>query len=257
MQREAKRFYRHAAVALADGGFSILLGSRPVRTPAGVTLIVPTAALAAAVANEWLAQGETLRPERMPLTRLAVTALDRTRPRRDAVIRALMEYVETDMVCYRAAEPVDLVALQTTLWQPLVEWLATEHGARLQVCTGVVPVAQPAAAVAALRAVVEATSDRQLTALATAVPASGSLVIGLALLQGHLNADAAIRAALLDEQWQADRWGVDAEAEARRSAIADDVRAAGLFLLLAGEAGSNPALAEEAVCAREFATAKA
>lgn len=255
MQREARRFYRHVAVAPEDGGFSILLGSRPVRTPAGALLTVPTAALAAAVANEWLAQGETLRPETMPLTRLAATALDRIGPQRAAVTRALMEYVASDMICYRAAEPIDLVALQIKLWQPLVEWLAAVHGARLTVCAGILPVAQPTSVVEVLRALVEATSDRELTALATTVPATGSLVIGLALLQGHLDVEAAITAALLDEQWQASRWGVDAEAEARRSEITDDIRSAALFLRLGGEAGASAAASKPAATASDIVIA--
>ena len=255
MQRQAKRFFRHVAVVPEDGGFSVLLGNRPIRTPAGALLTLPTAALAAAVANEWLAQGETLRPETMPLTRLAATALDRIGPQRAAVIGALLDYAASDMICYRAAEPIDLVALQTELWQPLVEWLAAVHGARLTVSTGILPVAQPAPVVDVLRALVEATSDRELTALATTVPATGSLVIGLALLQGRLDVEAAITAALLDEQWQASRWGVDAEAEARRSEITDDIRSAALFLRLAGEAGADAAASKPAAVASGSAVA--
>ncbi|MBK8209926.1 MAG: ATPase [Rhodospirillales bacterium] len=233
--KKAKRFYRNAAIGRADGGFSVLLENRPVRTPAGARLVLPTAVLAAAVVNEWLAQSETLRPETMPLTRLAATALDRIGPYRAAVVDALAEYAGSDLICYRAEDPLELVALQTALWQPLVDWAAQACGAQLAVCAGVLPLVQPQPALDALRAMIEATSDRQLAALASVVPASGSLVVALAMLHGRLDAEGAVEAALLDERWQAERWGVDQEAEARRAEIADDIRSAALFLSLASE----------------------
>lgn len=235
MKRRSKRFYRRAALAGADGGFCVLLDNRPMRTPAGARLVLPTAALAAAVVNEWLSQSETLRPETMPLTRLAATALDRIGQHRAAVVDALAEYAGNDLICYRADDPIDLVALQTALWQPLVDWAALACGARLAVCGGVLPLVQPQPALDALRAMIEATSDRQLAALASVVPASGSLVVALAMLHGRIDADAAVEAALLDERWQAEHWGVDQEAEARRAEIADDIRSAARFLSLAGE----------------------
>ncbi|MFO1145884.1 MAG: ATP12 family protein [Rhodospirillales bacterium] len=237
MLRGAKRFYQQAAIAAGEGGFAVLLGGRPVRTPAGGHLVLPTAALAAAVANEWLAQAEVLRPETMPLTRLAATALDRIGAHRPAIIDALMDYASNDLICYRAAEPPDLVALQAALWQPLIEWAAQKCGARMGVATGVLPMLQPQRALDGLRRMVEATSDRQLAALSTLVQASGSLIIGLAVLDGHLDAESAAEAALLDERWQASRWGVDAEAEVRRAEIVEDILSAALFLLLAGDGG--------------------
>ena len=255
MLRGAKRFYRDAAIAPGDGGFQVLLGGRPVRTPAGALLVLPTAALAAAVANEWLAQGEILRPETMPLTRLAATALDRIGSHRAAIVDALMDYAGNDLICYRAAEPSDLVALQTALWQPLIEWAARICETRMAVCTGVLPLLQPQRALDALRRMVEATSDRQLAALSTLVQASGSLIIGLAVLNGYLGADGAAEAALLDERWQAARWGVDAEAESRRAEIVEDIRAAALFLLLSGDAGAAHGTPETAAVPASAASA--
>ncbi len=248
MLRAARRFYDKAAIVPGDGGFAVSLGSRPVRTPAGTPLVLPTAALAAAVANEWLEQGEVLRPETMPLTRLAATALDRIAAQRDAIVAALVEYGSSDLICYRAAEPAELVALQNALWQPLIDWAANSCGARMTVSAGVLPLLQPQRALDGLRAMVDATSERQLAALSTLVQASGSLVIGLAVLHGRLDAEGAAEAALLDERWQAARWGIDAEAEARRGEIVADIRAATLFLHLSGDA---PAPAEVAAEVRQ------
>lgn len=229
----AKRFYRTATVIAADDGFAIGLDGRPVRTPAGASLRLPTAALAQAVAEEWLAQKDAVRPHSMPLTRLAATATDRVGPRRAEVIEHLIAYASTDLLCYRAEEPLELAARQERRWGPLLEWAAERWGAALTVTAGVVPVAQPESALQALRAAVESLNDLELTALASAVQASGSLVVGLALTAGRLDADTAFEVSHLDEIYQVERWGEDAEAAERRRRLRDDLRAAAAFLTLA------------------------
>lgn len=230
--RTIRRFYDSVAIGRRDDGFRILLGGRAARTAAGQEMVLSTAALAGAVANEWLAQGDHIRLETMPLTRLAATSAERVPARREAVVDALIGYAGTDLLCYRAEGPGDLVALEQRSWQPIVDWAAERFGARLRVSDGILPVEQPAAAIAALRAAVESTSDAELTALSCAVEASGSLLIGLALLCGRLDADQAFAACMLDEHYQAERWGSDAEAERRRSTIVADLRDAMTFLAL-------------------------
>lgn len=235
MLRLNRRFYDKVAVGNepGDNSFQVLLAGRPVRTPGGARLRLTSAALAAAVANEWLAQQEQIRPETMPLTRLAATATDRMCEVRGQVVDALAAYAESDLLCYRALEPAELVALQAAIWQPLVDWAAEEWGARLSVAGGVLPIAQTAEAMAALRGAIDRCSDVELTGMGCAVEASGSLLIGLALLHGRISAEDAADAALLDERWQADRWGVDEEAEKRRREISADLKAAAAFLSLA------------------------
>jgi chaperone required for assembly of F1-ATPase len=233
--RPNKRFYDKVGVGPdpEGSGFSVSLAGRPVRTPAGARLRLPSAALAAAVANEWLTQEERIRPETMPLTRLAATAIDRMAGHRLQVIDALASYAASDLLCYRAVEPDDLVALQAAVWQPLVDWAAERWGARLSIAGGVLPIAQPDDAITALRRAIDRCSDLELTGVGCAVEASGSLLIGLALLDGRIDAAAAAEAALLDERWQAGRWGVDEEAERRRREITSDLHAAAAFLSLA------------------------
>jgi chaperone required for assembly of F1-ATPase len=230
--RTNKRFYDTVAIHREDDGFRVLLGGRPVRTPEGIVLTLPMAALAAAVANEWLAQKETIRPETMPLTRLAVTAVTRIPPHRSSVVDAVAAYAASDLLCYRADAPSDLVDLQHATWQPLIEWAAVRWDAPLRVGTGILPIAQPQAAIEGLRQPVDHASDLELTVLASVVQASGSLIVGLALLHQRIDAEAAVTTALLDELYQAARWGADAEAERRRREIADDIRAAAAFLAL-------------------------
>jgi len=236
--RTSRRIYDRVAIRREADGFRILLGGKPLRTPAGAPLALATAALAAAVANEWLAQGETLRPETMPLTRLAATAIDRVAAARGAVVDAVVSYAGSDMLCYRAAAPDELMRLQYLTWQPLVEWAAEGMGAQMAVVAGILPVAQPDEAVAALRRAVEACDDLELTALATLAQAAGSLITGLAVLHKRIDAETACAVALLDECWQASRWGSDAEAEGRWAEIRADIRAASLFLALSAEPAS-------------------
>lgn len=235
--RRPKRLYTDVTVADGADGYTVLLDRRPVCTPAGRPLRLATPALAEAVAAEWRDQADVVRPERMPLTALAATAMDRIGPRRAAVGEALVRYAETDLVCYRADAPADLVARQGAAWDPLLAWAAERWGVRLTATVGVVPIEQPDAALAALSRLIAGLSVPELTALGLVVEITGSLIIGLALLTGRLDAQAAFETALLDERYQAERWGVDAEAEARRERMRAELAAAERFLaLLAGKA---------------------
>ena len=225
-----KRFYRDVAVAPGERGHQILLDGRPMRTPAKHLLAAPTAPLAEAIADEWRGQGDTIRPDAMPLTRLASTAIDRMPAERAAAIEQVVAYADTDLVCYRAPEPFELVQRQHHAWQPMLEWLTHTHGVKLAVTTSIRPVAQPAAARARLRGAIEELGDWPLVGLHMATIALGSLVLGLALLHGRLDADAALAASLLDELFEIERWGSDVEAERRHQALRRDVSAAARFL---------------------------
>ncbi len=228
-----KRFYKTAEAATTPEGFSVTLDGRPVKTPMGSPLILATEDLAAAVAGEWLAQEETIKPHTMPMTQLAATALDRVGPRREAVIEQAVSYASTDLVCYRADMPPGLIERQEAGWQPLLDWVFEVCEARLEVTSGVIPLKQPAAALDNLRAVVAGFADPELTALVSAMQASGSLVIALALVRGRVDADTAFELSQLDESYQMERWGDDEEAADRRRRLREDIRSAAAFLALA------------------------
>ena len=226
----AKRFYRRVTVAPAAGGFAVLLDGKPPLSPGKRALLLPGASLARAVAAEWDGQGEDIDPAGMPLTRLANTALDMTRERREGAVGEIAGYAETDLVCYRAARPEALRRRQAEAWDPLVAWLERVHGARLAVTDGLSPAVQPAAALAAVRRAVEGFDDFGLTALRAATGASGSVVIALALAAGRLGAGEALRASLIEERYQNERWGEDGDAEIRRAGLYEDLAAADRFL---------------------------
>ena len=229
-----RRFWREARVVEEDRGFAIALDDRPVRTPGKRTLIVPTKALADAIAAEWNAQEKEVEPSEMPLTRLANSAVDGVVFRRDDVIDAIARHGDTDLICYRADEPPELVERQSAAWQPLVEWLAAEFGIRLVVVSGVVPAAQSPATLATLRSAVSVFEDFPLTGLHAAAAACGSLVIALALARGRLDSDAAWSLSQLDETYQIDKWGEDPEAVDRRARLRADIDAASRFMDLSG-----------------------
>ena len=229
-----RRVYKQVAPREADGGWAVALDGRPLLTPAKRKLTVPGRCLAEAIAAEWDAQKTEIRPERMPLTRLAATALDRTAAERDRIASEVANYASTDLVCYRAEQPPALAARQHAVWQPLLDWAAGRYDAGLAVTAGILPQPQSPASLKVFAAVVASLDDFRLTALQAATAACGSLVIALALYEGELDADAAFAASQLDETFQIEAWGENAEATARRAALAEDINAAARFLELLG-----------------------
>lgn len=231
-----KRFWDRATVNKGSEGYGVLLDGRPVRLPGGAHLLVEAEPLAEAVAAEWNAAGGAKGGEMsladVPLTRLTGTAQERIAPDPAPVAEGLAKYAETDLLCYRAEDP-RLRALQAEEWQPLLDWAARRHDALLRVTVGLMPVAQPPEALAALRRAVSALSPLGLSGLGVLVPAFGSLVLGLAVVDGRLDAGEALRLATLDEIFQERFWGTDAEAAARRARVAAEVEQAARLLALA------------------------
>jgi chaperone required for assembly of F1-ATPase len=227
-----KRFYKQAGVVPVADGHGVTLDGRLVKTPGKRDLVVPSPALAAAMAAEWEAQQGEVRREAMPLTRLAGVTIDRNSVEREAVVRQVAHYAETDLVCYRATRPPALAARQHEVWQPLVDWATARYDAPLAVTAGVIPASQPAASLAAFTKVVVGHDAFSLTALHAATQACGSLVIALALLEGRLDPDEAFAASQLDESFQIEAWGEDGEQAKRRAALAAEITAAARFISL-------------------------
>ena len=227
-----KRFYTLATVDPVDGGLGVFLDGRPVRTPGKRILTVPHRALADALAGEWLAQGETVDPSSMGLTRLSNSATDVVAERRAEIIDEVAKFAETDLLCYRAEEPEDLALAQDEAWQPLLDWMDRDHGVRLQVTRSIMPVAQSAASLAGVRDLVSTFADFPLTGLHAASAAMGSVVVGLGMATGRVGPDAAFEISVLDESYQTERWGEDSEAAARRENLRAEITNAARFLSL-------------------------
>jgi chaperone required for assembly of F1-ATPase len=211
----AKRFWTAAIAEPCDGGFTVRLDTRPVRTPAKQPLIVPTLALAQAIAAEWEAQTGAIDPATMPFTRWSNSAIDKVAPQFDAVVDIVAAYGASDLLCYRAPGPEALVARQVAAWDPVLHWSATSLAAPMRATTGVIPIAQDTASLAALTARVAAQTPFQLAAFHDLVALSGSLVLALAVTLRHLDAATGWSLSRIDETWQAGQWGTDAEAAER------------------------------------------
>lgn len=227
-----KRVYRTVASESTPGGHAVTLDGKRMRTPGRRELLLPTAALAAAIAAEWDAQTDEIRPARMPLTRLAATAIDRTADQRDLTIAETANYAGTDLVCYRADHPPALAERQHASWQPILDWAAERYAARLDVTAGIIPKRQSPATLARFTEAIATYDNFRLTGLHTATAACGSLVIALALAEGRIDAAEAFALSQLDETFQIEAWGEDAEAMARREALAADIAATARFLSL-------------------------
>ena len=208
----ARRFWTAASAVPVEGGFSVHLDARPVRTPLKAPLVLPTLALAEAVAAEWQAQNGKVDPETMPFTRTANSAIDKVAPQFGAVAEMLAEYGGSDLLCYRAEGPVDLVTRQEQGWDPLLDWSRDALAAPLVTAVGVMHVEQPADSLAALRRQVDQLTPFQLAAFHDLVAISGSLVLALGVTQGRLSAEAAWDLSRIDEDWQISLWGEDEEA---------------------------------------------
>ncbi|QGP79888.1 ATP12 family chaperone protein [Sphingobium sp. CAP-1] len=227
-----KRFYTDVTIVETPDGFAIRLDGRPVRTPARAPLALPTLPLAEAIAAEWRAQGETVDPASMPMTGLANAAIDHVAPGRADFAAGVARYAQSDLLCYRADGPDTLVARQAAAWEPLLDWARGRYDIGFAVTQGIIPVPQPDETLARLAAAVVALDPFTLTGLSTLVTLSGSLVCGLALVEGGQDRDAIWQAAEIDEAWQVEQWGEDAEASARAAKRTADFAMAATFCAL-------------------------
>ena len=228
-----QRFYREATIGPEQGGGTpILLDGRPVRTPARRTLAAPTTALARALAAEWQAQQDEIDPAAMPLTRLANAIIDGVAEARPAVQAEIGKHLATDLLFYRADQPEGLVARHLALWDPVLAWFRDRAGARFLLAQGVVHVAQPADALAAVQRLIPDDIWR-LGAVHAATTLTGSALLALALAHGGLTVDRALEAAHVDEDWNLAQWGDDDLARERRRRAEAELRAAARVLDLA------------------------
>lgn len=227
-----KRFWTDVGVVADADGHAIRLDGRPVRTPGRLPLIVPTAALAGAIAEEWRAVTGEIDPRAMRLTGLANAAVERIAPNPRSFADGLAGYAETDLLCYRADSPASLVARQAAAWDPLLDWAAGRYDIGFTLATGIIHRPQPPATVERLADAIRARDAFRLAALAPIIAIGSSLVTALALDEDVIDAGGAWTATHLDELWQEEQWGEDELATRARAARRGDFDAAVRFLAL-------------------------
>src|SRR5215472_16429169 len=224
-----KRLYKEVGVAEVDGGFSVTLDGKPIKTPSGRTVTVPACEIANAIAAEWKAQRETIDPLTMPMTRFANSVVESVVDRVQLVRDDVAKYLRSDLLFYRAGHPEALVAREARHWDPVLFWAADTLGAHFILAEGIVHVRQPDEAIKAARAAMP-NEPWSIAALHVVTTLTGSGLLALALAHGVLDADQVWAAAHVDEDWNAERWGADDEAVARRATRSVDFRAAAQIL---------------------------
>ena len=225
-----KRFWKDVGVEREGDGWAIQLDGRPVKTPARAALVVPAKSLADGIADEWRAVGEKIDPRAMPLTGLANAAIDRVAPHPQDFAQAVARYAEADLACYRADRPRELVSRQEEEWDWLLSWARRRFDVDFVTTSGVTHVDQPQATVERLSHAVAALDPFRLAGLSPLVTVGGSLIAGLAVLEKAIKSDRAWHAVSVDERWQLEQWGSDAEAELALANRQRDFLAAAKFL---------------------------
>jgi chaperone required for assembly of F1-ATPase len=226
---QRKRFYASAGVAEAEGGFAVTLDGRPIKTPSGRIVTVPAREIADAIAAEWEAQQDTVNPLTMPLTRFANSVVEGVVDRAELVTDDVAKYLHSDLLFYRAGHPEALVAREAAHWDPVLFWAADALGAHFILAEGIMHVSQPETAMEAARAALPS-DPWQVAALHVVTTLTGSALLALALHHGVRDPDQIWAAAHVDEDWNAEKWGVDEEVAARRAARLVDFRAASRIL---------------------------
>ena len=227
-----KRFWKEAASKPEEGGWGVELDGRALRTPARAPLVVPTAALAEAIADEWRSVEGEIEPRWMPFTGIANAAIDRVGPERQEFAQGLARYAEADLACYRADGPRDLIELQEDSWDALLAWARRRYDVDFVITSGLLHVDQPAATVERLSHAVLALDPFRLAGLSPLVTIGASLIAALSVLEGAMSPEEAWNAVSIDERWQIQRWGADAEAETTIENRRRDFLAAARFIEL-------------------------
>ena len=229
-----KRFWEAAEAVREDGGWTVHLDGRPLRTPARASLVVPSEALAKAIATEWHAVDGTVDPGKMPITGLANAAIDRIAPNRQAFAGGLARYAEADLACYRSEWPPELVERQAECWDPLLVWARRRYDVDFATTSGLMHVPQPQPTIDRLAQAVAELDPFRLAGLSPLVTVGGSLIGALAVLEKAMTADEVWGAVSIDERWQLEQWGSDVEAKAALENRRSDFFAGASFLELVG-----------------------
>ena len=227
-----RRFYKKVEKVKDDDGWIILLDGKSIKTPARQTLFLPTIALAENIVLEWEEQGLEIDPLTMPLTGYAYSAIDRSQPMKNQLIEQICAYAQSDVLCYRVDKPIDLAGRQEIEWQPILDWLSASRGIDLRVTSGINQVEQEPGVLELVKSNVSSFDQFQLTGLHAATISSGSIVLGLALIDKFIDFKKTQELSSLEELYQMEKWGRDIETIQRHDALRQEIYNAGRFMEL-------------------------
>jgi len=209
-----KRFWKKVDVVSLEKGFCIKLDEKILKTPAKKEMLLPTKALAKKIAAEWDRQVDEIDPNSMPFTKSANAALDKVFEQIEEVSSLVCDYGDTDLLYYRADSPAELKMRQQSSWDPIIDWAKETFEVKINCGTGILYIPQERELIYKLSKEISVLSSFQLTGLYDIVSITGSLILGLATINGRLSAEEAFNLSRIDELWQIEQWGVDEEAQA-------------------------------------------
>ncbi len=227
-----EKLFKDVAVTCAKGSFSIALDDQILRTPNEGVYALPTSELAMEIAAEWRSQEVEIDPKTMPLTIIAGTAVDRVEPNFAEVVEAVVRYASTDLLCYRASQPVELAEQQRVTWQPLLDWASANLGVPIKVTEGIVPIEQDTEVIERLRVRLTGYDHFWLASIHGLTTSLGSIFLALAVVENHIEVERALAVCRLEEEFQESKWGIDDEAAERRDAVRTEALVAARFLTL-------------------------
>ena len=229
-----KRFWKKVDVVSLEKGFCIKLDAKILKTPAKKEMLLPTNALAKKIAAEWDRQVDEIDPNSMPFTKSANAALDKVIEQFEEVNSLVGDYGDTDLLYYRADSPAELKIRQESSWDPIIDWAEKNFEVKINCGTGILYIPQERELIYKLSKEISVLSSFQLTGLYDIVSITGSLILGLATINGRLSAEEAFNLSRIDELWQIDQWGVDEEAQAVSDLKYDSIMHAQEFFTLSG-----------------------
>ena len=225
-----RKFYKTVEAGTAPGGYVVRLDGKPLKTPLNNLLLLSSHTLASAIAQEWAGQGEDLTPHAMPFTQLANTMIDKGKGEARAEMNAqVLRFGGSDLVCYFATHPADLVRRHRQHWSPLIAWMLEKYGIKLETVSGIQYHHQPPEALSQLQKRIESLNAADFMVVQAAAAATGSVVIALALLEKEISTEEAYQAACVDEIYQLETWGEDAEARQKLEAIKTELNVIASF----------------------------
>ena len=134
---------------------------------------------------------------------------------RTDIINNLLKFATMDMLLFWGTDE-SLQAKQAEEWEPVLKWAREEFGGKYKATQSLEIQKENLDSGEGLKNFLEKLSDKQLAAFYLAALNMRSVLLASALVKGKINSEQAYKAASLEEIFQAEKWGKDIEAEAKR-----------------------------------------
>ena len=219
-----KKFWKIVQVKKKlKNSFEILLDKRILKTPMQKDLIFSNYKIAKETALEWDIDEKEINTENMVFYGLISTAIDKISNDKVSYIDNVLGFINTDLICYRADKPNELIDLQNSSWNPIISFIKKYIDVELKFFIGVMPSKQSLEIFNRLKTLINSFSDIEISALHRMTNLTGSIFISICILKGDVLKNEAFELSFLDELYQAKNWGVEQESLDKRDKIAKEL----------------------------------